>query len=1504
MKNYYRITRFAIAVLSLFALSNSGNAQIIRTVAGNGKQGFTSDGGLADTTTLNTPGGLATDKAGNIYFADINNYRIREIVKATGQIITVAGDGAAGYNGDGGPASATSVQMQPNAVAVDTAGNLYISDAGNYRIREIVKSTGIINTIIGAGYAGYGGDGMTYGASASTINSVSSIAVDDSGNVYVADYNNGRIRKYYASTTVIATIAGNGNNVYYNDGGMADTTSLAGPIAVALDKNRNLYIAENSDSRIRMINASTGIISTVAGNGTSAYSGNGGPATAASLNTPNAICIDTNTGNMYISDVANYVIRMVNGKTDTITTVAGLGYNSYSGDGFEATTAGISNSVGVSTDNSGNVYIADQGNERIRQIYNAGPKITAQPNAGNGCINSSATITVMAKGTGITYQWQVDTSSKWVTLVNSTSYTGVTTATLNITNNPVAYQNNAYRCVISGIDTSSATNLFINPLPPIVLTVPKDSICPGVPTQLTAEAGGGSIIRPRGHQPVVVGPYGLSVWNTGDSTYTITVSPVVTTTYSVAVTQYGCTADTTITVNVDRTKINPLAFPTSSTCAGNSISLNGQGGNGSYSWSGGVTNGQSFTPLASKTYTVQSIDEIGCKITDSIHVTVNTIPVITVTTSPNDTICYGSQETLTASGAVTYVWSKGITNNVPFTPTSSGIYAVSGTDANGCVGASHAAITVLPLPIITGAVSPSAVCAGSSVTLSGNGGVSYTWSNGVTNGVPFVPVSSATYSVTGTDKYGCVNNTSVSVTVDPLPAIKASAFPAATMCQGSSLALFGSGGSSYAWSGGVNNGVSFTPGASHTYTVTGIDNNGCTNKDSITVTVHNKVVPTITSNNTSCGLQNGMASVVASNGIPPYSYNWSTNPAKSTASVDSLAAGTYVVSVSDSANCASTVAVSIAASTAPILTVSTTNSNCGLIGTGSAHVSVNGGTAPYHYMWNNGDTLTSDYNLKAATYIITVTDVNGCSTFAPAIVTNANGPKINTLSQVNVKCFGAATGAINVSVSGGTAPYLYLWSNGATTSSISSLYAGPYQLTVLDADSCTSVETFTIQQPHLPVAITSSSVKADCGVADGSASVGVTGGTAPYTYAWNNGVTTATDPSVISAIYSVIVTDGNGCIDSAHVSVSDKTGPALVLSLSSNATCGAGGLLSVSATGPNTPFTYAWSNGATTTAISDIPAGNYHVTVKDAHGCVSTADTSVVELIPAPITLCMVTVDPISNKHNNIIWNKTSAKQIASYNIYKESTQAGVYFKIANRPATDTTTFVDTLSDPTVRSWRYKISQVDSCGNESPLSPDHKTMHLTVNLGLGNNINLIWDNYEGLNFSTYYVYRDTNVSTFTLIDSIPNNIFTYTDNKPLNTKKMVLYRIGISNPGGCNPGARALAVNYNASKSNTGSITFIPALSVNNITSALNSLLIFPNPSTGVVTFEMTLPNNAMDLSLSVINTLGQEVMTQEFSRVAGQFSKQVDLSSLAKGVYFAKFTYGNSTVYKKVALQ
>ncbi len=805
------------------------------------------------------------------------------------------------------------------------------------------------------------------------------------------------------------------------------------------------------------------------------------------------------------------------------------------------------------------------------------------------------------------------------------------------------------------------------------------------------------------------------------------------------------------------------------------------------------------------------------------------------------------------------------------------------------------------MPIVTGTASPDAVCQGASLSLSGNGAASYTWSGGVTNGIAFVPASSGSYSVTGKDKNGCLGSAAVNITVNPLPVISASAFPSAVLCQGSSLALFGAGGASYSWSNGVNNGVSFTPPASTTYTVTGIDANGCTASANIAVTVHHKVVPTLTSNNTTCGLKNGSASASGSNGIAPYTYSWSTVPASSTSFIDSLAPGTYVVTVSDSANCASSSAVSIGSSTAPILSVSTTNSNCGFLGTGSASVAVTGGNAPYHYMWNNGDTLASNYNLRAATYIITVTDVNGCSSFAPAIVSNLNGPKITTQSIVNVKCNGSPTGAITVAVSGGNPPYHYNWSNGSSSSAISALFAGPYQLVVFDADSCTSVESFVITQPNA-LSVSSASVKADCGVSNGSASVAVTGGLAPYSYSWNNGVSANVNAAVPAGVYYVTIIDANGCADSSLIAVSNKTGPSLALSLSANASCGSGGLISVVATGGSLPYAYHWSNGVTASSVSNVPAGNYYVTVTDGKGCVGSADTSVSEVVPAALSLCMVTVDPLVGKHNYIIWDKSLAKKISHYNIYKESTSAGVYFKIDSVPFDSAGIYVDLLSDATVRSWRYKISQVDSCGNESSLSPAHKTMHLTVNQGVGHNINLIWDNYEGLNFSTYYVYRDTIASKFTLIDSIPNNIFTYTDNKFPYSTKPFLYRIGISNPGGCAPAIEA--INYNASKSNTGNFTFNPTAGIAAIDAANAGLSVFPNPNNGVFTFALNTDKGSKELNLSVVNTLGQVVISHVYEDVPAAFTKTLDLSSLAKGVYFLKLQSDNNTLYNKVVIQ
>ncbi|HSY77633.1 MAG TPA: hypothetical protein VK890_12285, partial [Bacteroidia bacterium] len=1293
------------------------------------------------------------------------------------------------------------------------------------------------------------------------------VALDAAGNIYFSDLNNQILRKIVKATGIMNTIAGvPGKGGYNGDSIKADTAIIYNVTGIALDKAGNIYVTDQLNQLVRKITVSTGIIKTIVGlPNTSSTPVSGHPALGQAIYNPSGVAIDT-SGNVYFTEQYDNLVDVINAKTDTLTILTGMGmdFPGYIADHIMANLAEVYYPYGLAVNDSGNIFIADQSNERIREIRVSGPNIISQaPLNTFGCIGGPASIGIGEKGPGAAYQWQVDSGKAgktpgWINITNTGGYSGVTTDTLHIANfGPSSFY---YQCVLNSGYVISDSTLFGGVTRPVMSfssnTLLYDSVCPNSFVQISVPNG-----------------YINYTWSTGakgPGYATISVFPTNTTTYTVAVQTPGCVIDTSVQLMVNVHTLKAKAFPSTTVCKGTSVTLYGTNGSGYY-WSQSNAATYTFTADTSVAYYISGNDLSGCSDSSLVKIKVNPSPTL-IASASKDSICLGNSVTLTGSGAVSYNWSGGASNGVPFSPSSSAVYYLDATDANGCTASTSVPVVVNILPVITGSASPDAVCKGASVSLTGNGGVSYSWSGGVTNAVPFVPAASGTYTLTGTDAHGCSNTASVGVTVNLLPAVVASAFPSATLCQGSSLALFGSGGASYAWTGGVNNGVSFTPAVSASYTVTGIDANGCTNKDSIKVTVHHKVIPNVISNNTSCGLKNGSASVSASNGISPYTYSWSTTPASTSSIVDSLAPGTYVVTVSDSANCASTTAVSIGASTAPILSVSTTNSNCGSHGTGSANVVVTGGNTPYHFMWNNGDTLPSDYNLKAGTYIITVKDVNGCSSFAPAIVSNANGPKINTTSIFNVKCNSAATGSINISVTGGTSPYQYNWSNGSTSASITNLFAGPYQLTVMDADSCISVENFTITQPAA-LSVVSSALKADCTIADGSASVAVTGGLAPYSYKWTNGATANVDASVLAGVYGVVITDANGCADSALVAVSNKTGPAAVMTVSSNASCGNGGLVSVSASGGLTPYSYKWNTGASSSAISNVPAGNYYVAVTDANGCIGSADTSIFEAAPSPISICMVTVDPISNKHNILIWDKSLSKKISHYNIYKESTSAGVYFKIDSVSVDSAGTYVDKLSDPTVRSWRYKISQVDSCGNESPLSHAHKTMHLTVNQGVGDNINLIWDNYEGLSFSTYYVYRDTIGTNFTLLDSIPNNIITYTDNNPIKSVKPLLYRIGISNPGGCTPAIEA--INYNSSKSNTGNIAFHPG-AVQNVAANTGSLSIFPNPSSGVFTINFNTARGSKALSLSVVNTLGQVVATQNYQDTPAAFTKQL----------------------------
>lgn len=375
--------RFALPMLFALVCAAQPSSFTISTVAGtgtpdpNGTPGSElGDNGAATSAYLNTPVGVALDSAHNIYIADAGNERIRKVTASTGKISTVAGGGGVGYAGDGGAATSASL-WDPYGVWVDSQGNIFIADLSNQLVREVTASNGNINTFAGnTGGGGFSGDGGP--AAGAQLEYPWGVVGDNKGTIYIADSNNNRIRVVTPDGN-IHTYAGNGVGSYAGDGGKATAASLHQPFGIALDSAGNLYISDYQNNRIREV-TTDGNIKTVAGNGKAGFSGDGGLAVNAELNGPYGLAVDS-SGDIFIADYNNNRVREVT-TNGIINTVAGTGAFGYSGDSGAATAAKLNFPTGVAVDNStGNLYIVDSSNAVIRMLTPQAPAVSGVASA-------------------------------------------------------------------------------------------------------------------------------------------------------------------------------------------------------------------------------------------------------------------------------------------------------------------------------------------------------------------------------------------------------------------------------------------------------------------------------------------------------------------------------------------------------------------------------------------------------------------------------------------------------------------------------------------------------------------------------------------------------------------------------------------------------------------------------------------------------------------------------------------------------------------------------------------------------------------------------------------------------------------------------------------------------------------------------------------------------------------------------------------------------------------
>jgi len=870
------------------------------------------------------------------------------------------------------------------------------------------------------------------------------------------------------------------------------------------------------------------------------------------------------------------------GSNVTLTATAGAGYTYLWSNG--ATTASITASAAgantVTVTNNGCSATSAPATITINPVPSAA---IAASGPLSFCDGGTVTLTAPA-GNNFTYLWTNGSTSQSVSTTTSGSF-GLTVT-------------NAFGCSTVG----SPAVVTVNPLPAQTPLIGSTTVCQGTGPILSHAVPGG-----------IYATSNSSVLNVATLSGNLTPGNIgtaqITYTYSNA---FGCSNAVTQTFSVNPSptaSISPLGATTF--CQGGSVDIQASTGASTYLWSNGATT-STISAATSGTYTVVVSNTFGCTATsNAIAVNVNPAPNATIYPGASVNICDGSSVTLSTGTAAAYLWSNGSTAPT-ITLNAAGTYSVVLTGSNGCTATSSATtVTVTPVPVASiSASGPTAICQGSSVTLTAAPATNYLWNNGATTQSITVSTVGSYFVNVGTGSCSATS-TPVFVSYNPVPVANITPSGPTTFCLGSQVTLNGPAGNGYTylWSNGATT-QGITSAAAGNFSVTVTNAFGCSASSSTQAVVVNPlpVVTPITGTATLCSNGQTQLANVMTGGIYTSSNLNVASIGNASGLVSGIGAGSSTISYlyTDNNGCSNTVTYPITVVAAPVATIAANGATSFCQG-GSVGLQASSGAA---YLWSTGATTPSINVSTAGNYSVTVTAANGCSASSTSTPVVVNTLPTAAIQQGATVAFCAGASAQLTAVPAAS----YLWSNGSTAQTINVLAPGSYTVSVTGTNGCTATSSATVvTQTALPTATISAS--GSTAICQG-ASVTLTASTAA-SYLWSNGATSQSITVLNPGSYSVQTSNGSCIANSAPTTVSLNPVPTANITANGPTTFCSGGQVTLAATTGNN-FTYLWSNGSTAATLATAVAGNYSVTVTNSFGCSATSAPQAVVVNAVP----------------------------------------------------------------------------------------------------------------------------------------------------------------------------------------------------------------------------------------------------------------------------------------------